>query len=68
MIQQVVALAEKRKIEPNEEQLAVSESLLKMQLKAMIAQRLWDTNEYFRVMDKRDKILIKAIEVINSKN
>lgn len=49
------------------EQYATSESLLKLRLKAVIAQDLWGTNEMFQIYNDTNEILQKAIEVIQSK-
>lgn len=59
------ALAEKEKIEFNEEQFNKSLPLIKTQLKALIARDLWDMNEYFQVMNSTNESVQQALEVLN---
>ncbi|HSN50677.1 MAG TPA: hypothetical protein VLR52_05550, partial [Bacteroidales bacterium] len=58
-------LAEKQGVKINEKQYALSEKLIKNQLKALIAQKLWDVNAFFMVINQNDEEVQKAIEVIN---
>jgi len=58
------ALAEKQGVKMDEKQYGLSESLLKTQIKAAIAEKLWDVNAYFRVFNKEDNEVQKAINVI----
>jgi carboxyl-terminal processing protease len=59
-----LALAEKQGVKMNEKQYPLSESLIKAQIKAAIAEKLWDVNDYFRVINKEDNEVQKAISVI----
>jgi carboxyl-terminal processing protease len=59
-------LAEKKGVKPNEKEYAISESLIKAQLKALIAQKLWDQNDFYKVINHSDQEIQKAIEVINN--
>lgn len=59
------ALADKEKIEFNEEQYQKSLPLIKAQLKALIARDLWDMNEYFRVMNETNSSVQQALKVLN---
>ncbi len=51
----------------NAEQYAISESLLKLRLKAVIAQDLWGTNEMFQIYNQTNEILQKAVELLQHK-
>jgi carboxyl-terminal processing protease len=57
-------LAEAQGVKMNDKQYALSETLIKSQIKAAIAEKLWDVNSYFRVMNKDDNEVQKAINVI----
>lgn len=59
-------LADKEKIERNEEEYNTSLSLIKTQLKALIARDLWDMNEYYRVINTVNKSVMSAVEILNS--
>lgn len=58
-------LADKEKIEFNEEQYNKALPLIKTQLKALIARDLWDMNEYFQVMNTTNESVIRALEILN---
>jgi len=58
------ALAEKQGVKMDEKQFAISETLIKSQLKSLIAQKLWDVNVSFQVINKYDNEVQKAISVI----
>lgn len=60
-------MADQEKIEFNEEQYNKALPLIKTQLKALIARDLWDMNEYFQVMNKTNKSVERALEILSSK-
>ena len=55
----------KEKTEINQEQLEPNVDYLKLQLKALIARNLFNTNDYFEVLWPEDKDIKKALETIN---
>jgi carboxyl-terminal processing protease len=59
-------LAEKKEVKKNEKEYAISEGLIKAQLKALIAQKLWDQNDFYKIISQADQEIQKAIEVINN--
>jgi carboxyl-terminal processing protease len=59
-------LAEKEGVKKDEKQYFLSEKLIKSQLKALIAQKLWDITAFFRVANQDDDEVIKAVEVIQN--
>lgn len=67
MLDQLIALAKDEKIEFNEQQYQKSLPLLKTQLKALLARDLWDMTEYFRVMNTVNESVLKALELLDSK-
>lgn len=65
MLDQLVALGIKRDVPADAVGLDVSKQRLELQLKALIAQRLWGMTEYFRVINQDDDGTIqKALEVL----
>lgn len=58
-------LADKEKVEFNEEQYNKALPLIKTQLKALIARDLWDMNEYFQVMNATNESVTRALEILN---
>lgn len=50
----------------NEEQYATSEHLLKLRLKANIAQNLWSYEQFYEIYNESNEILQKAIDIIES--
>ncbi len=65
ILNDMLATAEKEKIEFNEEQYKKSLPLIKTQLKALIARDLWDMNEYFQVMNTTNSSVQQALKVLN---
>ena len=61
-------LAEKDGVKWNEEQFKRSEPMIKLQLKALIARNEWDMEKYYQVVMKEDKMIGKAVEVLNDTN
>lgn len=50
----------------NESEFAVSESLLKLRIKALIAQDLWSYEEFFEIYNASNEILQRALKIIES--
>lgn len=63
-LEEMIEMANKEKIEFDEEQYKKSKNLIAMQLKALIARDLWSMNEYYRIMDTDNESLQKAIEIL----
>ena len=59
-----VAYAEKNKIKSNPKEIALSESILKNQLKALIARNIFNGEGFYQVIQSQDNILKKAIELM----
>ena len=64
MMQRLKDEAAKAGIVYNEEQYRKSESLLKLQMKALIARDLWDMNEYYHTINVADESVKKALELL----
>ena len=58
------AYAEKEGVKKSDSGYAVSEELIKSQIKGLIAQKLWDMNELFAIINQYDKEVLKAVEVL----
>ena len=57
--------AEEAKVEWDEEQFKRSEKFLLLQIKALIARNVWETQQYYQVMASTDPGVQKAIEILN---
>ena len=51
----------------DEKEYIISEKLIKLRLKAVLAQDLWSTNEMFQIYNQTNEILQEAIEVLQSR-
>ncbi len=60
------AAAEEAKVEWNDEQFKRSEKFLLLQIKALIARNVWETQQYYQVMSSADSGVQKALEVLGS--
>ena len=59
-------VAEEAKVEWNDEQYAHSEKFLLLQVKALIARNVWETQQYYQVMASVDPGIQKALEVLGN--
>jgi len=55
---------EDKELKFNEEQFKTSETLLKLRMKAVLAQDLWGYSEFYQVYNDSNEILQRAIEVL----
>ena len=60
------AAAKEAKVEWNDEQFAHSEKFILLQMKALIARNVWDTQQYYQVMASVDPGIQKAMEVLGN--
>ncbi|MDR0394421.1 MAG: S41 family peptidase [Tannerella sp.] len=65
MLRELTSMAGEEKIEFNEEQFEKSKELVSLQLKALIAQNLFDTSEYFQVINDQNDSYLEALRIIN---
>ena len=64
MMKQLIAEGEKEGIKYDEEQYKKSESLIKLQLKALVARDLWGMNEYYHTINVVNESVNKALELL----
>lgn len=67
MIEEFKKVAESKSVKWDDEQFARSEMWIKLRIKAMIAQDLWNIDKFYQVVAKEDKGILKAVEILNSK-
>lgn len=66
MLDDLAALGTAREVEYVAEEMEESARLIALQLKALIAQRLWNTTEYYRVVNGgMDEYFARAMEVLD---
>lgn len=56
--------AEKEGVKKDEKGYKLAEELIKSQIKSLIAQKLWDMNEMYTIINMYDHEVLKAVEVI----
>ena len=59
-----LSLAEKQGVKMNEKEYGLSETLIKSQIKSLIAQKLWDVNSSYKIINREDNEVQKAIGII----
>ena len=67
MMEDFKGLAASKDVKWNDEQFKRSEEWIRLRIKGMIAQDMWDVDKFYQVVMPEDKVVKKAIEVINSK-
>ncbi|NOZ48300.1 MAG: S41 family peptidase [Chlorobi bacterium] len=66
MMEKLYSFAEEQKLKRNEKDIEISSDNMSIQLKALIARTLWNSNEYFEIINQLDPIFKKAYEAIES--
>ncbi|MDX9811884.1 MAG: S41 family peptidase [Bacteroidales bacterium] len=56
---------EKAGVKYDDEQFNISKKEILVVLKAVVATNMWQTNEYFRLVNEDDKVIKKALELIS---
>ena len=64
LIEGLKKAANDAKVEWDDEQFAHSEKFLLLQMKALIARNVWETQQYYQVMSSTDPGIQKALEVL----
>ena len=67
LLQTLISNAEKEQIPLDKKDYERSKRVIKLQLKAMIANDLWTLNEYYQVINSDNQSLQKAVEVLSKK-
>ncbi len=66
MIDGIFVEAKKQKIVPkSEEEREKTIPYLRMQLKALVARDIWETSQYFSIMNETNDVVLRALELIN---
>ena len=60
-------IADDKDVKWDEEQFERSEMWIKLRIKAMIAQDLWNIDKFYRVVLSEDKMIERAVKILNSK-
>jgi carboxyl-terminal processing protease len=66
-IKALIAKAEAEGVKYNEEQYNKSKEMMLLVLKALVATNLWQTSEYFQIINQNDKVIEAALKVISDK-
>ena len=66
-IKSLISKAEDAGIKYNDQQFNISAEAIRSVIKALIASNLWQTNEYFMILNEDDTVIEKALQIINNK-
>ncbi len=67
MLNDLVKYAEVEKLALNQEEFDTSKPQIRTNIKALISRDIWDSNEFFQVINKLDPIFKEAVKVIGDK-
>ncbi|HEX2920888.1 MAG TPA: S41 family peptidase [Bacteroidales bacterium] len=67
MIKAFIQKGESEGVKFNEAQFNKSKEELSLVLKGLVAINIWQTNEYFRVINQNDKVIAEALRVIEDR-
>ena len=66
VIDGILEQAEKEKVKPkDDEELQRTLPYLRLQLKSLVARDLWDMSEYFQLMNAKNDIVQRALQLLN---
>jgi carboxyl-terminal processing protease len=65
-ITQLIENGEAEDIPYNEEQMAISRNLIKLQHKSRVAGNLWTTSESYQIFDQQNEALQRAIQILRT--
>lgn len=66
-LKELIEAGEKEGVKLDSIQYGKSKNLIKKQIKANIARDMWESGEYFQIMNTENDIYMKALEVLSSK-
>jgi len=66
-IKEFISKGEAEGVSYNEEQFNISKHEILLILKGLVATNIWQTSEYFQIINDNDKVIEKAIKVISDK-
>ena len=67
MMEDFKKIAIEKGVKWEDEQFERSKMWIGLRIKALIAQNVWDIDKFYQVVSKEDKMIDKAVEIINSK-
>jgi carboxyl-terminal processing protease len=67
-IKTFIAKGEAEGVKYIEDQFNISKDEILLVLKGLVATNMWQTNEYFQIINVNDKVIEKALKVISDKN
>ncbi|MCJ7446336.1 MAG: S41 family peptidase [Bacteroidales bacterium] len=67
-IEAFIKKGEESGVKYNESQYKISESEILTVLKARLANYLWQTNEFYRIINEKDIVIEKALKIISDKD
>jgi len=67
MMAEIIALGEKEGIEKTEEEYNAVVDDIKLHVKALLARDLWESSEYYKIVNKENDFIKKAIEVLENR-
>lgn len=66
VIDEIIAEATKKDIKPKDDgELQQTLPYLRLQLKALVARDLWETSQYFSIMNEKNDMVLRALELLN---
>lgn len=66
-IKSLISKAEEAGIKYNDDQFTISGKAIRSVIKALIASNLWQTNEYFMILNEDETVIEKARQMLNDK-
>jgi carboxyl-terminal processing protease len=66
LLKKMIDNAEKEKIEFNAEQYEKSKDIISLQIKAQIASSIWESGDYYKIINTQNETIKKALEILKN--
>lgn len=68
LFDELIAFAADNELEKVDKDIELSKDQLKLLMKSYIARDIWDTNSFYRVLNANDRIINKAVSILEDKS
>lgn len=65
LLDSLISYGTKNKIDYNAKEFTQSEKSIKLQIKALLGRNLFDTSDFYRIINQDDKVIQQAIDILN---
>jgi len=68
IISDLTDFADKNGLQVDEKEYAISKEHIRLLVKAYIARDLWNTSEFYEILNTSEKVVLEALQILQDKN